>query len=157
MAASQPFSVPLAGGLNKSTNSFDLLKNPGIATKLRNFESAIEGGYRRINGYSQFGDGTRPNSSNDILGLHVYADGLIACSGTNIYLSLDGDSWLQINRDSVAGGGDNYSTFTGRSALARTSQSTAHLVTYDGDSTYGEVIIKDEGSGVKTMYFKMTG
>ena len=26
MAASQPFSVPLAGGLNKSTNSFDLLK-----------------------------------------------------------------------------------------------------------------------------------
>ena len=157
MAASQPFSVPLAGGLNKSTNSFDLLKNPGIATKLRNFESAIEGGYRRINGYSQFGDGTRPNSSNDILGLHVYADGLIACSGTNIYLSLDGDSWLQINRDSVAGGGDNYSTFTGRSALARTSQSTAHLVTYDGDSTYGEVIITDEGSGVKPMYFKMTG
>ena len=157
MAASQPFSVPLAGGLNKSTNSFDLLKNPGIATKLRNFESAIEGGYRRINGYSQFGDGTRPNSSNDILGLHVYADGIIACSGTNIYLSLDGDSWLQINRDSVAGGGDNYSTFTGRSALARTSQSTAHLVTYDGDSTYGEVIITDEGSGVKPMYFKMTG
>ncbi len=55
MAASQPFSVPLSGGLNKSTNSFDLLKNPGVATKLRNFEPAIEGGYRRINGYSQLG------------------------------------------------------------------------------------------------------
>ena len=89
MAASQPFSVPLSGGLNKSTNSFDLLKTPGVATKLRNFEPAIEGGYRRINGYSQLGDGTRPNSSNDILGLHVYADGVIACSGTNIYFSLD--------------------------------------------------------------------
>ena len=157
MAASQPFSVPLSGGLNKSTNSFDLLKNPGVATKLRNFESAIEGGYRRINGYSQLGDGTRPNSSNDILGLHVYADGVIACSGTNIYFSLDGDSWLQINKASVDAGGDNYSTFTGRSAAARTSQSTAHFATYEGDTIYGEAIITDEGSGVKPFYFKMTG
>ena len=157
MAASQPFSVPLSGGLNKSTNSFDLLQTPGIATKLRNFEPAIEGGYRRINGYTQFGDGTRPNTSNAILGLHVYGDGVIAASGTNLYFSLDGDSWLQINRDSVAGGGDNYSTFTGRSALARTSQSTAHFATYEGDSTYGEALITDEGSGVKPFYFKMTG
>ena len=144
MAASQPFSVPLSGGLNKSTNSFDLLKNPGVATKLRNFEPAIEGGYRRINGYSQLGDGTRPNSSNDILGLHVYADGVIACSGTNIYFSLDGDSWLQINKASGDAGGDNYSTFTGRSAAARTSQSTAHFATYEGDTIYGEAIITDE-------------
>ena len=93
MGASQPFAVPLGGGLNKSTNSIELLKTPGMATKLKNFEPAIEGGYRRINGYTQFGDGTRPNSSNDIIGLHVYADGVVACAGTNIYFSLDGDSW----------------------------------------------------------------
>ena len=157
MAVSQPFSVPLGGGLNKSTNSLALLKTPGMATKLRNFEPAIEGGYRRINGYSQLGDGTRPNSSNDILGLQVYADGLIACSGTNIYFSQDGNSWLQINMASVATGGDNYSTFTGRSAAARTSQSTAHFAIYRGNSVYGEVVITDEGSGVKPFLFKMTG
>ena len=48
MAGSQPFSVPLGGGLNKSTNSLACYKHPGVATKLRNFEVSTEGGYRRI-------------------------------------------------------------------------------------------------------------
>jgi len=157
MAASQPFSVALQGGLDKSSNSLELLQTPGKATKLKNFEVSTKGGYRRINGYSQLGDGTRPNSSNEILGLHVYADGVIATSGTNIYFSQDGNSWLQINKASVAGGGDNYSTFTGRSASARTSQSKTHFATFEGNTIYGEVIITDEGSGVKPFYFKMTG
>ena len=134
-----------------------MLGQPGLATKLRNFEVDPDGGYRRINGYTQFGDGTRPNSSNDIFGLEVYADGLIACSGTNIYFSQDGDSWLQINKASVASGGDDYTAFTGRSAAARTSQDLATFAIYEGDTDYGEVIITDEGSGIKPMYFKMTG
>ena len=157
MAASQPFSVPLQGGLDKSRNAIELVQTPGVATKLKNFEVSSRGGYRRINGYTQFGDGTRPNSSNAVLGMHVYADGVIVASGTNLYFSQDGDRWLQINRASVAGGGDNYSTFTGRSASARTSQSKTHFATYEGDTVYGEVIITDEGSGVKPFYFKMTG
>ena len=157
--ATQPYALACEGGLDKASSSFELLRRPGAATRLRNFEVDVAGGYRRINGFSVLGGGSaaRPNTDNDILGLHVYADGVIACSGTNIYFSLDGTSWLQINRDSVAGGGDNYSTFTGRSALARTSQGKAHFVTYEGDTTYGEVIITDEGSGVKPFYFKMTG
>ena len=156
---SQPYALACEGGLDKSSSSFELLRRPGSATRLRNFEVDVAGGYRRVNGFSVFGGDSvaKPNSSNQVLGLHVYADGVIACSGTNIYFSLDGTSWLQINRDSVAGGGDNYSTFTGRSALARTSQSLAHFATYEGDTTYGEVIITDEGSGVKPFYFKMTG
>ena len=157
--ATQPYALACEGGLDKASSSFELLRRPGAATRLRNFEVDVAGGYRRINGFSVLGGGSaaRPNTDNDILGLHVYADGVIACSGTNIYFSLDGTSWLQINRDSVAGGGDDYSTFTGRSALARTSQGKAHFVTYEGDTTYGEVIITDEGSGVKPFYFKMTG
>jgi len=156
---SQPYALACEGGLDKSSSSFELLRRPGSATRLRNFEVDVAGGYRRINGFSVLGgdSAARPNSSNQVLGLHVYADGVIACSGTNIYFSLDGTSWLQINRDSVAGGGDNYSTFTGRSALARTSQGKAHFTTYEGDTAYGEVIITDEGSGVKPFYFKMTG
>ena len=149
MAASQPFSVALQGGLDKSSNTMELLTKPGVATRLSNFEISTRGGYRRINGYTQLGDGTRPNSSNEILGMTVYADGLIAASGTNIYFSQDGDSWLQINKDSVAGGGDNFSTFSGRSALTRTSQGKAHFAIFEGNTTYGEAIITDEGSGVK--------
>ena len=156
---SQPYALACEGGLDKSSSSFELLRRPGAATLLENFEVDIAGGYRRVNGYTAFGGGSaaNPSTDNDILGLHVYADGVIACTSTNIYFSLDGTSWLQINRDSVAGGGDNYSTFTGRSALARTSQGKAHFATYEGDTTYGEVIISDEGSGVKPFYFKMTG
>ena len=157
--ATQPYALACEGGLDKASSSFELLRRPGAATRLRNFEVDVAGGYRRINGFSVLGGGSaaRPNSTNQVLGLHVYADGVIACSGTNIYFSLDGTSWLQINRDSVAGGGDNYSTFTGRSTLARTSQGKAHFITYEGSTTYGEVIITDEGSGVKPFYFKMTG
>ena len=157
--ATQPYALACEGGLDKASSSFELLRRPGSATRLRNFEVDVAGGYRRVNGFSVFGgdSAARPNSSNQVLGLHVYGDGVIACSGTNIYFSLDGTSWLQINRDSVAGGGDNYSTFTGRSALARTSQGKAHFATYEGDTAYGEVIITDEGSGVKPFYFKMTG
>tara|TARA_B100000686_G_scaffold350711_1_gene447424 strand:+ start:10435 stop:12066 length:1632 start_codon:yes stop_codon:yes gene_type:complete len=157
MAASQPFGISCKGGLNTNLNQIEMLAQPGTATKLRNFEVDPDGGYRRISGFSQFGDGTRPNTDNDVFGLHVYADGLIACVGTNIYFSQDGDSWLQINKDSVASGGDNYSTFTGRSTLARTSQDLATFAVYEGTSDYGEVIITDRGSGVKPLYFKMTG
>jgi len=157
MAASQPFGLSCRGGLNTNLNQLEMLGQPGLATKLRNFEVDPDGGYRRISGFSQFGDGTRPNTDNDVFGLQVYADGVIACVGTNVYFSQDGDSWLQINRASVASGGDNYSTFTGRSAAARTSQDLATFAVYEGLTDYGEVIITDRGSGVKPMYFKMTG
>ena len=157
MAASQPFGLSCRGGLNTNLNQLEMLTQPGQAVKLRNFEVDPDGGYRRISGFSQFGDGTRPNTDNDVFGLQVYADGVIACVGTNVYFSQDGDSWLQINRASVAGGGDNYSTFTGRSAAARTSQDLATFAVYEGLTDYGEVIITDRGSGVKPMYFKMTG
>ena len=157
--ATQPYALACEGGLDKASSSFELLRRPGAARRLRNFEVDVAGGYRRVNGFSAFGgsDAANPSTDNDILGLHVYADGLIACSSTNIFFTLDGITWLQINRDSVAGGGDNYSTFTGRSTLARTSQGKAHFVTFEGDTTYGEVIITDEGSAVKPFYFKMTG
>ena len=157
MAQSQPFAVACQGGLNKVSSQFELLRSPGEATKLKNFEVSTKGGYRRINGYSQLGDGTRPNSTNAIKGLQVYADGLIACSGTNIYFSQDGDSWLLLNRASVSGSGDNYSTFGGRSTSARTSQGQATFANYEGDTDYGELIITDRGSAIKPFYFKMTG
>jgi hypothetical protein len=152
----QAFGLSCQGGLNTNLNQFQMLQQPGFATELENFEVDPDGGYRRINGYTQFGD-TNPNGSNPILGLFVYADGLIACSGTNIYFSLDGESWLQINKASVAGGGDNYTAFTGRGTAARTGQSQATFAVFEGNSIYGELIITDKGSGIKPALFKMTG
>ena len=157
MAGSQPFSVDLVGGLNKSTNSSALLKTPGVATKLRNFEVSDEGTYRRINGFSLFGD-TLPNSSEDIEGLLVYADGLIAVAGNDVFFSQDGEStWLQLNKASVAGGGDNHSTFTGRSELSLTSVDQCEFAVFEGASDYGEVVITDKSGTNLPFLFKMTG
>ena len=152
----QAFGLSCQGGLNTNLNQFQMLEQPGFATELENFEVDPDGGYRRINGYTQFGD-TNPNSSNSILGLFVYADGVIACSGTNIYFSLEGEDWIQINKASVAGGGDNYATFNGRSTAARSTQGQATFALFEGSSIYGEVVITDKGSGVKPALFKMTG
>ena len=156
MPGSQPFGLSCKGGLNTNLNQFEMLAQPGLATSLENFEVDTDGGYRRINGFARFG-ANNPDGDNPILGLFVYADGLIACSSTNIYFTLEGTTWLQINKASVASGGDNYTAFTGRSALARTSQGQCNFTVYEGDTTYGELVVVDESSNNKPFYFKMTG
>ena len=154
MAASQPYGISCKGGLNTNLNQLEMLAQPGLATKLINFEVDPDGGYRRVNGYTAFGD-TRPNGNNKILGLEVYADGLIVCSGDGIFFSVDGASWLQINRAAVHANGDNYSTFTGRSLDARTGQLQSSFALYEGNTDYGQIIICD---GVnKPFYFHMEG
>ena len=159
MARSQPYTVACDGGLVKSANSIDLLRTPGVARELRNFEVSIEGGYRRINGYSKFGgsSATQPTGgTTDILGVTPYADGVVVTAGTNIYFSQDGITWLQINKDSVAVGGDNYTTFTGRSTLARTGQGQCQFVVFEGATfDYGELIIADGAN--KLFSFRMEG
>ena len=159
MASGQPFSVSLSGGLDKSTNSLALLQKPGVATKLKNFEVSIEGGYRRINGYSLFGGASaaRPNSSNTVKGLAVYADGIVAVVGNDVYFSQDGTSWLQINKNSVDASGDNYTTFTGRSELSLTSVGQCEFAIYDGLTDYGELVITDKSGNNKPFLFYMTG
>ena len=159
MARSQPYTVACAGGLVNSANAIDLLRTPGVATDLRNFEVSIKGGYRRINGYQKFGttNATQPTSSTtDILGVIPYADGLVVCAGTNIYFTQDGITYLQINRSSVHSSGDNYSTFTGRSVLARTGQGQISFALFESaTSDYGTLVIADGAN--KPYYFRMEG
>ena len=158
MARSQPFTVACEGGLVTASNQIDLLRRPGVATELENFEVAIEGGYRRISGFTKFGEGsaTQPTGgATTILGVFAYADGVIVTAGTNIYFSNDGATWLQINKLS-AGGGDNYTTFTGKSATARTGQGQCQFVLFEGATfDYGEVIIADGAN--KPWTFRMEG
>ena len=160
MARSQPYTVACDGGLVKSVNSIDLLKSPGVAKTLQNFEVATEGGYRRINGYAKYKVGsvtpTQPTGGiTDILGVFPYADGVIACAGTNIYFSNDGATWIEINKLSH-GSGDNYSTFTGKSVTARTGQGQCSFAMFEGATfDYGQVIIADGTN--KPFSFRMEG
>ena len=159
MARSQPYTVAVNGGLVSSSNVIDLLKTPGVAKDLRNFEVSTEGGYRRINGYQKFGttSATKPTGSvTNILGVFTYADGVIATAGTGIFFSNDGQTWLNIGRDSVSGSGDNYTAFTGRSTLTRTSQGQCQFTLFDGATfDYGQVIISDGAN--KPYIFRMEG
>ena len=159
MARSQPYTVAVNGGLVKSSNVIDLLKTPGVAKDLRNFEVSIEGGYRRINGYQKFGttSAVQPTGgTTNILGTIPYADGVVACAGTSIYFSQTGTSWTEINRSSVASSGDNHTAFTGRSVLTRTSQGQSSFALFESaTSDYGTLIIAD---GVnKPYFFRMEG
>lgn len=158
MAASQPFGFSSKGGLNTNLSEIEMLRQPGIATDLRNFEVDPDGGYRRVNGFTPYGgdSAARPNAANNVLGIKTYADGVVVCSGTDIFFSNDGATWLQINRAAVHSSGDNYATFTGRSALARTGQNHTSIAFYEGSkSTYGELLICD-GANLP-YYFYMTG
>ena len=158
MARSQPFTVACAGGLVTSANSIDLLRTPGVATVLQNFEVSIEGGYRRINGFSKFGAGSAVQPTGgvtNILGTMPYADGVIVCAGTNIYFTQDGITYLQINKLSHSSG-DNYTTFTGKSATARTGQGQIQFAMFEGAAQdYGTVVIADGAN--KPFSFRMEG
>jgi hypothetical protein len=159
MARSQPYTVAVDGGLVSSTNVINLLKTPGVAKDLRNFEVSTEGGYRRINGYQKFGttNATKPTGgTTNILGVFPYADGVIATAGTGIFFSNDGQTWLNIGRSSVASSGDDYTAFTGRSTLTRTSQGQCQFTLFDGATfDYGQVIIADGAN--KPYIFRMEG
>ena len=159
MSKSQPYTVACTGGLVTASNAIDLLKTPGVATELRNFEVSTKGGYRRINGFTKFGGNSAvqpTGGSTIILGAIPYADGVVVCAGTSIYFSQTGTSWLEINRASVASSGDNHTAFTGRSVLTRTNQAQSQFALFESaTSDYGTLVIAD---GVNKPYaFRMEG
>ena len=159
MAASQPYTVACTGGLIKSANSIDLLKTPGAARELRNFEVSIEGGYRRINGFYKFGESnaTQPTGGSAIIqGVMPYADGVIAVAGNGIYFSQDGITWLQVNRLSAVGG-DTYATFTAKALSVRTGQEQATFAIFESSGMdYGEIFVADNST--KDIFsFRMEG
>ena len=97
--AEQGVSVTCEGGLDLVGTTHTLFRTPGVATKLENYESSIHGGYRRINGFSKFGNNTPDGTASNIEGIHSYAKGVVACQGSNIYYSPNGNTWTQVNKD----------------------------------------------------------
>ena len=114
----QGASITVAGGLDLVSSSHALFRTPGAATILENFESSTTGGYRRVSGYTKFGGGssTVPSgtSTDAITGLVPYAGGVVVCQASNIYWSLDGISWTQVNKDT-------YKNLTGTVAVTASS------------------------------------
>jgi len=159
MARSQPFTLACEGGLVTASNQIDLLRRPGVATELQNFEVSIKGGYRRINGFYKLGEGsaTQPTGSADrILGVMPYGDGVVACANNAIYFSQDGITWMQINKLSAVGG-DSYATFTAKAASVRTGQGQCTFAMFEAaGEDYGQIMIADNST--KDIFsFRMEG
>lgn len=76
----QGMTIPLGGGLDLASSSFDLLKTPGAATRLKNFESSPFGGYRRVAGYRKF-------VSSGVLSISVTAGGSNYSSAPTVIIS----------------------------------------------------------------------
>lgn len=91
---------------------------PGSAKILQNFEPALEGGYRRINGYAKFDTNTVPGDANSaVLGVKAALGGVFAARRvsatptTDIYFST-GSGWGSRINSANRGGNPNKVRFT---------------------------------------------
>lgn len=97
--------VVCKGGLSLNTDALTSgTTEQGSAKILQNFECALEGGYRRINGYSKYDTATVPGTaSNPILGVKAALSGVFAARRvtatptTDIYYSTGGGWGSRIN------------------------------------------------------------
>lgn len=151
--------INCAGGLNLTATTAELFQNPGYARVLENFESSYKGGYRRINGYTRFGDTQPAGTSNTITGVYYYAGGVIAVQedsggNSNLYWSDDGSTWIQLNKQG-ASAGLSITSLNSATQTTRTPGGRSQFVLFDGISEYGDLIISD---GINyTAWLKFTG
>nr|BDD44813.1 hypothetical protein 42 [Alphaproteobacteria bacterium] len=103
-----PFVVRLGGGLMLDKDAFTL--PPGAATQLQNFEPDINGGYRRINGFTKYDSNQVGGSSDTILGVHIYKDQVIASQGTAVYKG-SGSGWASIDTGRTSAGRYDFANF----------------------------------------------
>ena len=102
----QPVNFPLQGGLvlNKSTFAMQ----PGEALELQNFEPDIQGGYRRINGFSKLVTNIVPqtsSSSEAVLLSMKFNDKIVAARGEKIFTATAGNnSWTEIDNSRSSAG-----------------------------------------------------
>lgn len=105
MASSTILSYPISckGGLDETSTHRELQQKPGWASQLFNFEPSMDGGYRRVNGYSKLGTlGKTPDLTNSqILGAYVHNGGFIICKDRSMYFTYDGDVWAKINKQGI--------------------------------------------------------
>ncbi len=166
MPNTQPFGISCKGGLNTNLNEFEILAAPGSAVVLKNYEVDPDGGYRRINGYVNYGDVRDDTTPVDVKinGLQVYADGVIITAGNKVYFSYvlnDAVQYLEINKTTDAA---HALTFTAYDAAtpqhtqpltAYTSQGKGNFSVFSDNVENGRVVICD---GVnKPLLITITG
>lgn len=89
------FPVEFKGGLITNLSPLQQgLNYPGSAQVMRNFEPSVDGGYRRIEGYSKWDDEVLPGSG-FVRGVVEFEQSVVAARGSHLYLS-GGTGWTQL-------------------------------------------------------------
>ena len=129
----QPTAFNCQGGLVLNRSTF--LMQPGEALELENFEPDIEGGYRRINGFSKYVSAVVPqtsSSSEPILMVATFGDLVVAARGEKIFTATaGGSSWTE--RDT-----------------GRTSAGTYDFERYNFDSNSKLIVV--DGANAPTFF-----
>ena len=97
LSQTSPAAFNCEGGLVLNRSTF--MMQPGEALELQNFEPDIEGGYRRINGFSKYVDAVVPqtsSSSEKVLMVATFGDFVVAARGEKIFsATAGGSSWTE--------------------------------------------------------------
>ena len=106
----QPVAFTCEGGLVLNRSTF--MMKPGEALELQNFEPDIEGGYRRINGFSKYVSAVVPQTSDStekVLMVATFGDKVVAARGTNIFTAdAGGLSWTTVDSGRTNAGKYNF-------------------------------------------------
>ena len=88
---------------------------PGQALELENFEPDIDGGYKRINGFTKYVSAVVPHTSNaneNVLMVASFADKVVVARGTSIYQATPGgSSWTSIDSGRTSAGKYKFERF----------------------------------------------
>ena len=109
----QPTAFNCQGGLVLNRSTF--MMQPGEALELQNFEPDIEGGYRRINGFSKYVSAVVPqtsSSSEKVLMVATFGDLVVAARGEKIFsATAGGSSWTERDTGRTSAGTYSFERF----------------------------------------------
>lgn len=134
LSQTQPATFPLEGGLVLDKPQFAM--QAGEALELQNFEPDIDGGYRRINGFTKYNANIVPqtsSSSEEILMTTFFNGDIIVARGEKIFRGTNGSNALNgsINTSVTTITVDSTTNFSTAGTLLIGSEQ----ITYTGKST----------------------
>ena len=96
-----PYVVTVSGGLVLDRDVYTM--PVGAATILQNFEPSVKGGYRRLSGTAKYDANLLGGATDTVLGVAIFADKVIAASGTIVQES-SGSGWSSIDTGRTSAG-----------------------------------------------------
>ena len=113
LSQTAPTAFNCQGGLVLNRSTF--MMQPGEALELQNFEPDIEGGYRRINGFSKYLSAVVPQTSSSteqVLMVATFGDLVVAARGEKIFSgTAGGSSWTERDTGRTSAGTYDFERF----------------------------------------------